>query len=123
MAKKDITYLVKRRMDLGFIVPPGVLVRGSDVPDVPLLVDRGFLQPVPEDYPADLFTPPDPAKPKKPSSSASSAQPPEPESKPEPTVPEGVDPTTSQLPPADFIPASTPGVDLPKTIDLSDVGT
>lgn len=105
-------FLIKRRMDLGWIAPAGSLIASEDIETIhiQLLVDRGYIVAVPDDYPGEFVKPP-----------VLDAEPEVPSQAPQTTDKE-LDPTTSQLPPADFIPASTPGVDLPKTIDLSDVG-
>lgn len=47
------TYLVKRRMDLGWIAPAGGLV--VDPIDAELLMQRNYIQAVADDFPGDIY--------------------------------------------------------------------
>lgn len=47
------TYLVRRRMDLGGVIPVDALV--IDPPDVQLLIDRNYITPVADDHAGDRY--------------------------------------------------------------------
>lgn len=116
------TFLIQKRMNLGRLFPAGALI--IDPPDIGLLIERGYILPVADDYPGEVLelgpeyrqTAPDPEpQVAEPLQLPTSSSEPDPVQQPSPPPTAEPDQTTDQP-----SPSGTPP-ELPKVIDLSGV--